>query len=733
MALPTGTRLGPYEVISAIGAGGMGEVYKARDTRLDRSVAIKILPSDVANDADRRARFEREARAVAMLDHPNVCGIFDIGEADGVHYLVMPYLEGQTLAARLENGPLPFDEAMRIAIALCHALHSAHKVGVTHRDLKPANIFLVRRGRSTEVKLLDFGLAKLRPSAGAISLSTMEQRATTQGTARGTLLGTFHYMSPEQLEGRDADARSDANGEPLLWLRTLADPRARPMRGTEGAADPFWSPDSTRVAFFSKGFLKWAGISEDVPAQTVSRAPVDSRGGAWGQDGAFVFYSGKTQTLSRVPERGGALTDVVFQGFSGTPRWPQLLPNGQLLFQTRHGAGLLRGIYAASMASRAGATRIIGSDWAAQYASGHLLFIDGATLMAQPFDLTTGTVHGTARRLANNVGGSTAGAVAFSASTTGVLAHAPGLSNRSELRWADRTGRIGPLVLPAGDYQDFTLSPDQSRLAYSLVDTQTQAPDVWILDLDRGASARITSERLLDSTPTWSPDGDRIVFRSNRTSSVGTSLLETATTPGAPVRLVLEQMPQVTNSFPAAWLKNGEILFSQTHIEAGYDIWSVQADNSETRAVLATTSNELHPAVSPDERWLAYASDQSGRYEVYVQERAGGGQRTLVSTGGGLQPRWRGDGRELFYLQPDGSLMAVGLDAGPRFAAAAPRLLFRTSRSSAFNPYRNDYFPATDGRRFLIRVPVAGPSPSITVVVNWPAWLKGEGPALLSR
>ncbi len=234
MALASGTRLGPYEVISAIGAGGMGEVYKARDTRLDRSVAIKILSSEVADDAERRARFEREARAVAMLDHPNVCGIFDIGHADGIHYLVMPYLEGETLAARLAKGALPFAEAMRIAIDLCNALHSAHKVGVTHRDLKPANVFLVRRGRATEVKLLDFGLAKLRPSSGAISLSTMEHQATTQGTTRGTLLGTFHYMSPEQLEGRDADARSDVWALGVVIYEMITG--AKPFSGESAAS-----------------------------------------------------------------------------------------------------------------------------------------------------------------------------------------------------------------------------------------------------------------------------------------------------------------------------------------------------------------------------------------------------------------------------------------------------------------------------------------------------------------
>jgi eukaryotic-like serine/threonine-protein kinase len=209
VALNPGVRLGPYEVVSALGAGGMGEVYKAHDTRLDRAVAVKVLPSDVAGDADSRARFEREARAVAALDHPHICGIYDVGSVDGTHYLVMPHLEGQTLAARLERGPLPLDQALKIAAEMADALDKAHRQGIVHRDLKPANIMLTKAGP----KLLDFGLAKLRPSPGPVSLSEMTRTVpAAPETARGAILGTLHYMAPEQLEGREADARSDIWG-----------------------------------------------------------------------------------------------------------------------------------------------------------------------------------------------------------------------------------------------------------------------------------------------------------------------------------------------------------------------------------------------------------------------------------------------------------------------------------------------------------------------------------------
>ncbi|HEY2015215.1 MAG TPA: protein kinase [Bryobacteraceae bacterium] len=204
--LPAGTRLGSYEIVSAIGAGGMGEVYKGRDTRLDRTVALKVLPSAHAADTDRNLRFEREARAISSFSHPHICALYDVGQQDGVQYLVMEYLEGETLEERLRKGALPIDEALRYAIQTADALDQAHRQGIMHRDLKPANVILTRTG----IKLLDFGLAKaLDPpapnSAELTSLLTVSRSLTTVGA----IVGTYQYMSPEQLEGGNADARSD--------------------------------------------------------------------------------------------------------------------------------------------------------------------------------------------------------------------------------------------------------------------------------------------------------------------------------------------------------------------------------------------------------------------------------------------------------------------------------------------------------------------------------------------
>src|ERR1700736_5915697 len=222
MALTTGTTLGPYEILSPTGAGGMGEVYRARDTRLGREVAIKILPAHLSSNAEAKQRFDREARAISSLNHHNICTLYDVGHQDGTDFLVMEYLEGETLANRLAKGPLTPDQVLKYGIEICEGLEKAHKTGVIHRDLKPGNIMLTKGG----TKLMDFGLAKATPAGPPPSSSltmTMSRPSADQPlTARGMLVGTFQYMSPEQIEGKEADARSDifALGSVLYEMAT---------------------------------------------------------------------------------------------------------------------------------------------------------------------------------------------------------------------------------------------------------------------------------------------------------------------------------------------------------------------------------------------------------------------------------------------------------------------------------------------------------------------------------
>ena len=228
MALQTGARLGPYEIVTLLGRGGMGEVYRALDTRVARTVAIKVLPPDAAEQADRRQRFEREARAVARLNHPHICALYDVGRQDGVEFIVMEYLDGETLAARLARGPLPLDEALRHATALAQALARAHREGIIHRDLKPSNVMLTEGG----VKLLDFGLAKLRDRGdsrprGQPCGSPLDDQSTGAALSpEGTLVGTIAYMSPEQLEGGAVDARTDIYALGLIVYEMITGQRA---------------------------------------------------------------------------------------------------------------------------------------------------------------------------------------------------------------------------------------------------------------------------------------------------------------------------------------------------------------------------------------------------------------------------------------------------------------------------------------------------------------------------
>src|SRR4249919_514513 len=210
MALPAGSRLGPYEILGPLGAGGMGEVYKARDTRLERTVAIKVLSSHLSASPESRQRFEREAKTISQLSHPHICALYDVGREGETEFLVMELLEGESLADRLGKGALPSEQVLRYGIEIADALDKAHRQGIVHRDLKPGNIMITKTG----VKLLDFGLAKPLANAGARTVSgasvlATEAQASQPLTERGTVLGTFQYMAPEQLEGGDADSRSD--------------------------------------------------------------------------------------------------------------------------------------------------------------------------------------------------------------------------------------------------------------------------------------------------------------------------------------------------------------------------------------------------------------------------------------------------------------------------------------------------------------------------------------------
>src|SRR3989441_1162284 len=378
MALNVASRLGPYEILAPIGAGGMGEVYKARDTRLDRIVAIKVLPAHVSSNPDLRARFEREARALSGFQHPHICSLYDVGRQEdpggSVDFLVMEYLEGDTLAARLERGALPTPELLRIAIAVADALDKAHRQGVVHRDLKPGNIILTKGG----AKPLDFGLAKERRGAVAIDSMTAMPTEAKPLTAQGTIVGTFQYMAPEQIEGAEADARADifAFGTVLYEMATGRCPFERKTQASVIAAIPMLmrapvpvpqqvlravspqpekvaldvtgdfagpaviSPDGTQVAFVARAYGIKSIWVRPLDAMAVHRLD-DTEGSSfpfWSADSRQIgfFAEGK---VKRVPAAGGPTAIVTNAPNARGGTWSK---DNVIVFSPDYQGGLLR-------------------------------------------------------------------------------------------------------------------------------------------------------------------------------------------------------------------------------------------------------------------------------------------------------------------------------------------------------------------------------------------------------
>jgi len=878
MSLTAGMKLGPYEILSRIGAGGMGEVWKARDTRLDRTVAVKI------SRAQFNERFEREARAVAALNHPHICTLHDVGP----DYLVMEYVEGRPLA-----GPLPVEEGLRYAIQIAEALDAAHRKGIVHRDLKPSNILVTKAG----VKLLDFGLAKVMPEVAPADATIAE--AITQDH---TILGTLQYMAPEQLQGKPADTRSDifsfgcvlyemftgkrafegespasviaailerdppalssfrpvapralerviakclakdpdrrwqsasdlrdelewiaregsaveaagtpargrwlawagwiaalallimlilvlwiepqrretgtvagsirfavyppegtvfmggsttvpvpqfalspdgralvfsagaVGGKPTLWLRLIDEVTAHPMQGTEGAIAPFWSPDGRWVGFFAEGKLNKiprAGGAVQVIAEGVGLR--DAFGAAWGRDNTILFSRGNNP-LYRVSAAGGALTAVTRLDESNSEashRWPEFLHDGRrFLFTVR--ATAHRGIFAGSLDGEVRKS-LIRSDSSARYAPpGYLLYVAGDTLLGQAFNADRLELEGQPFTVAERVGRSLSSEGSFSASSAGALAFSGALLRLGRLTWFDRSGNALGFVGGEGDYPDFRLSPDDKRLAASLLDAKTNILDIWLNELAEGRSSRFSGASPFNAAPVWSPDGRRIVFRSAPKGAIelyGRSAFGGGREePVLPLEAQRAAGMQMANFFPSDWSRDGlHIAFSTPGSESGSYIWVLPLrDKARPLMLLASASDQMHANFSPDGRLLAYSSNESGRFQVYVQTFPLSDHKWTVSTDGGYEPRWRGDGREIYYLSEDRQLMAAQVGAGPSFAV--PRALFQTRVHAGVEAFRTHYVPSQDGRRFLIQTQSGGSAPHfITVLLNWTAGLK---------
>jgi len=878
VTLTTGSRLGPYEILGQIGAGGMGEVYRAKDTRLERMVAVKVLPPHMSASPESRQRFEREAKTISQLSHPHICAIYDVGREGETEYLVMELLEGETLSDRLVKGPLPLEQTLRYGTEIADALDKAHRQGIVHRDLKPGNVMLTKSG----VKLLDFGLAKAmvpaQPQSALTSGPTVAGAPNV--TQEGTILGTFQYMAPEQLEGKEADGRTDIfafgavlyematgkiafsgasraslisaimqndpppvssirpmtpaaldrvvqtclakdpddrwqsardlmgqlrwiaqgssqagslppppvtarrksverlvwatalivaaaaawmlglrsrpsnaapiclslpapektafgvgmalspggrsvvfvgtrEGKQLLWLRPLAGLNARPLPGTDGAWNPFWSPDDKFVGFFTDNKLKTIEIASGAVRTLCDLSSVEPlSGGTWSPDGVIVFAPDTHSPLYRISAAGGVparLTELVTGQREGAHLFPEFLPDGRhVVFYVL--GGERDGIAVTSLDSRE-KSLLIPHAWRAAYASpGFLLYLREETLMAQPFDAAASRLSGEPVPIAEKADWH------FSAADNGILAYRAGASDVRQLRWFDRSGRdLGKVGRP-GDYLEPSLSPDGTRVAVG-IGTWTPVGDVWLLELSRGSLSRLTSHPTDDITPVWSPDGKEIVFVSNRNGHFDLYKKDAGGT-GAE-ELIYQSSG---DKFPSDWSRDGKyVLYYTVDPKTKADLWMVpMSGEHKPTPFLQTEFNETNALFSPDGRWVAYNSDESGTPETYVRPFPPAGGKWQVSTQGGVQPVWRSDGKELYYLALDGKIMAAEVKPGSDFSAGLPVPLFDSGlRPEGLTESRSSFVVTPDGQRFLVntnaeeaaRVP-------ITVVVHWTGELR---------
>jgi serine/threonine protein kinase/dipeptidyl aminopeptidase/acylaminoacyl peptidase len=902
MALAAGTKLGSYEVLSAIGAGGMGEVYQAHDTKLGRDVAIKVLPEAFAHDSERLSRFQREAKMLAALNHPNIATIHGLEQSGGTSYLVMELVSGETLAERLKAGPLGVEEALKIAVQIAEALEAAHEKSIIHRDLKPANVKVTPEGK---VKVLDFGLAKAFAGDTATvdigNSPTLSQAATMQGV----ILGTAAYMSPEQARGKAVNKATDIwafgcvlyemltgkkafdgedvteilaavvktepnwnclpettppairlllrrclrkdrrqrlqdatgvrieiddalaapasiesssvataaqgwqrlavlavaalgflalgggaawylkpslprppspahvvvvlppgdqlvrtnppveissdgaqmayaatrNGVQQLFMRSMDDPEAKPIPGTDGAYNPFSSPDSQWIGFFAQGKMKKISIHGGVPV-TLCDAGL-SGGASWGTDDTIIFVPSGNSGLWRVSAAGGkpeVLTTPDLAKGEYSHRYPQVLPGGKgVLFTAFKGFGwdesrveLLR------LDTKERTVLVRGGQTGRYVPSGYLIYYRAGSLLSVPFDL--GRLEVTKAdpvtiaegvRLSSGTDGA-----AYSVSAAGTLAYVSASPRQFESRlvWVDRQGGVQPIPAPPRAYAYVSLSRDGKQVVVAI---NADTSQLWTYDLARGALTQLTSGQGSSYSPVWTPDGKRVAYRSNK---AGNWNLFWRPSDGSKPE---ERLTTSENAHtPYSFSPDGQLLsFSEINPTSGYDIWVLRLGDPSAAAagsgqVLSTGSgqarkaqlflrtpfNETMARFSPDGRWLAYQSDESGGYEVSVQPYPGRGGKWRISAGGGTYPQWNPNGRELFYRNGD-KMMAVDVTTSPSFSSGTPKMLFEGQDLSNW-----DVSP--DGQRFLMIKPVEQQQAAtqINVVLNWFEELKQKVP-----
>jgi Tol biopolymer transport system component len=517
------------------------------------------------------------------------------------------------------------------------------------------------------------------------------------------------------------------NSVDRLWVRALTSVTARALPGTDGAFRPFWSPDSRLLFFGTVGASVMLNKIDVVSGFAEPIAGSRPAPGDWNNEGTLLL-SGRQQggALYRLSAHGGSeRSATTLDPARGETHhyWPQFLPDGRhFIFFARSTQREHDGvIYAASLDS-AERTRLVQADSHAVFAEpGFLLYMRVNTLVAQPFDPATPRLLGEPTPIAEQVESTPgSGRGAFTVSRTGVLAYRA--IGETRLAWYDRNGKPLQWLGAPGQYGNPALSPDERRIAVDRLDFETGAPDIWLFDLRRGGLAeRLTFSAAPEIMPLWSRDGSRIVFLS-RTTLYRKALHENGETE------ILRDIVPGPMSGPLGWTQDGRLLYYAQGAKLTPDIFILPVTpGGHPVTHISSEFAEGQAQLSPDGRWIAYVSDESGAYEVYVRAFPSGEGKQRVSIRGGLEPRWRGDGKELFYLSRERTLMSVAVRVGLSLEAGLPTRLFETRMSNVFNPSytRNQYVVSADGNRFLINQPASGASPPpITVVVNWPALLK---------
>jgi Tol biopolymer transport system component len=502
----------------------------------------------------------------------------------------------------------------------------------------------------------------------------------------------------------------------MIWVRRLDDTSARALPGTESASSPFWSPDGRHLAFVAEGKLKRIEVSGG-PVLTLHERARNFSTGTWNRDNVILFAG--DGPIFRIPAAGGTASPVTTRDakVESPHDSPFFLPDGRhfLYAGSEAGGGAGGTVYVGSLDSSEHVKLVAGASLPA-YANGFLLFVRDDTLMAQRFDADRRLLSGEPLPVAEQllVGGAPAASGVFAVSQSGVLVYQSGVIPRSMLVWLDRNGKeLGALSEPRG-FSYVQLSPDGRHLAVSVNDEALRTRDLWLYDTIRGGQTRLTSEASDDFSPAWAPRSDRVVFAGRRSVDRSLNLYETsANGSGGEKRLLNLDGVEI----PTSWSSDGRFVLFQTP-SPGADIMVLSLDDGKVTPLVSTRFTEGSAQFSPDGRWVAYSSNETGRTEVYVVPFQRAGPRTPISTDGGGSPRWRRDGEELFYLRGDNTLMgvAVKLSASVIEVGRATPLF-----NAAMRPVAMPYDVTADGRFIVNRSLDDATSAAISLVVNWPA------------